>query len=196
MSADAARLTVTTVVRNAGDRGRTATVHVDVAGVSAEATRRRPGRGERDVELPVVVPHPHLWDGRADPFQYPVHASVDDAGHVTDAVDEPVGFAVVPRRPEHGFSLNGHPYRLYGVNRHQDRLDKGWAESADDEAGDAANIMDLGCTAVRLSHYEQSPSFYDLMDAAGIVVWAEVPLVNNVTPSAAFATTPSSSCGS
>ncbi len=186
VDADAARLTVTTVVRNAGATARTAHVHADVAGVTADVDRPVPAGATVTVEQPVVVPHPHLWDGRRDPFQCAAHVTVGDGATVSDAVDQQVGLRSYHVDPEHGFSLNGHPYRLYGVNRHQDRLDKGWAESADDERGDAANIMDLGCTAVRLSHYEQSRSFYDLMDAGGVVVWAEIPLVNEVTDSAGF----------
>ncbi len=79
--------------------------------------------------------------------------------------------------PHRGLVLNGQPYPLHGVSRHQDRLDKGWADRPD-ERPTLANIIDLGCTAVRLAHYQQSPSFYDLCDAGGVVVWAEVPLVN------------------
>jgi beta-galactosidase len=187
VSADGAKLTVTTVVRNASGNNRTAMVHCDVAGVSAEVSRPVPAGGSVSVEQHVVVPHPHLWDGRRDPFQSPVHVTVSDGDRVTDAVDDKVGLRSYRVDPQRGFFLNGHPYRLFGVNRHQDHLDKGWAISADDEATDAANIVDLGCTAVRLAHYQQSPSFYDLMDRAGIVVWAEIPMVNQITQSPAFA---------
>ncbi len=186
VSADAARLTVTTVVRNAGDRDRSATVHCDVAGAAADATQAVPAGQTVIVEQHLTVPHPHLWDGRRDPFQYPVHVTVSDGGRVTDAVDERVGLRSFHVDPATGFSLNGHLYRLFGVNRHQDHLDQGWAVSPADERGDFAGIMDLGCTAVRLSHYEQSPSFYDLCDGGGVVVWAEIPLVNDITDSAAF----------
>ena len=187
VSADEARLTVTTVVRNAGATGRMASVHCDVAGVTADSRQAVPAGRSVNVEQHLVVPHPHLWDGRRDPFEYPVRVTVGDGAAVTDAVEDRVGLRSYRVDPERGFFLNGHPCRLYGVNRHQDVLDKGWAVSTGDERRDAANIMDLGCTAVRLSHYQQSPSFYDLMDAGGVVVWAEIPMVNGVTASAAFA---------
>ena len=186
VSADEARLTVTTVVRNAGPAERMATVHCEVAGVTADASRPVPAGRSVEVEQHLTVPHPHLWNGRADPFEYPARVTVSDGGRLIDAVEQGVGLRSFRVDPNRGFFLNGHPYRLYGVNRHQDHLDEGWAVSSDDERLDAANIMDLGCTGVRLSHYQQSPSFYDLMDQGGIVVWAEIPLVNQVTDSPAF----------
>ena len=181
VSVDEARVTVTTVVRNSTDRNQSATVRCDVGGVTADATRDVPAGGSVAVDVPLTIPHPHLWDGRRDPFRYAVRVNVG-----ADAVEDHVGLRSYRTDPERGFFLNGRPLHLHGVNRHQDRLDKGWAVSADDEAGDAQNILDLGCTAVRLAHYQQSPSFYDRMDAGGIVVWAEIPLVNEITESAAF----------
>ena len=181
VSADEAKLTVRTQVRNASETDQTATVHADVAGVTADASQPVKAGETATVEQHLVVPHPHLWNGRKDPFLYTARVSVGG-----DTVEQPIGLRFYRFDPERGFFLNGQPYRLYGVNRHQDHIDEGWAVSADDERLDAANIVDLGCTAVRLSHYPQSPSFYDLMDRAGIVVWAEIPVVNDVTVSPAF----------
>ena len=181
VTADEAKLTVTVALRNATDRDQSVPVRCRVGEVVSTGRRDVPAHGTGTVDVPITIARPHLWDGRRDPFRYPVHVTVGD-----DAVDDRVGLRSYHADPEHGFSLNGHPYPLHGVNRHQDRLDKGWAVSADDEAGDARNIMDLGCTAVRLAHYQQSPNFYDLMDAGGVVVWAEIPLVNEITDSVAF----------
>jgi len=41
---------------------------------------------------------------------------------------------------------------------------------------------------VRLAHYQQASYFYDLCDRNGLVVWAEIPLVDAVTDDAAFTT--------
>ena len=48
-------------------------------------------------------------------------------------------------------------------------------------------IEELGCTAVRLAHYQHAQYFYDLCDRGGMVVWAELPLVNAIGSSAGFA---------
>lgn len=181
VSLSEAKLAVTAVIRNASHIVATARVHCEIAGVQADASQQVPADGSVSVELPITVPKPHLWNGLRDPFQYPVTVSVSGSREAGDSVVDKVGLRFFSVDPQSGFILNGQPYRLYGVNRHQDKLDKGWAISQDDEKADYGDIVDLGCTAVRLSHYQQSPSFYSLCDGGGVIVWAELPLVSKIT---------------
>ncbi len=132
---------------------------------------------------PVEVDHPHLWNGRADPYLYHVRVTVDG----NDAVTVPLGLRSYSVSPDHGMVLNGKPFAVHGVSRHQDRRDKGWAIGPAEQAEDFAAIVDIGATAVRFAHYEQAPMAYDLCDQAGLVVWSEVPVVNKITPDEAFA---------
>src|SRR5207245_4845126 len=69
----------------------------------------------------------------------------------------------------------------------QERLGKGWATSPRDVDQDYQFIRELGCTAVRLAHYQHSQYEYALCDKLGIVVWAELALVNQMNDSPAFA---------
>ena len=64
------------------------------------------------------------------------------------------------------------------MNRHQDRIDKGWAISDADEAEDFSLIKEVGASGIRISHYEQADTWYGRCDQAGIVAWAEFPFVN------------------
>ncbi len=50
-----------------------------------------------------------------------------------------------------------------------------------DQAEDFDILRDLGGNAVRLAHYQHDQYSYELADALGIVVWAEIPLVNKVS---------------
>src|SRR3546814_10596771 len=45
-----------------------------------------------------------------------------------------------------------------------------------------ALIRDLGANTVRLSHYNQATPFYDLADSTGMLLWAELGLVNQTAP--------------
>ncbi|HZZ56394.1 MAG TPA: glycoside hydrolase family 2 TIM barrel-domain containing protein, partial [Opitutaceae bacterium] len=63
---------------------------------------------------------------------------------------------------------------------------KGWAISEADEAEDFALLQDLGCTVMRTSHYQQSQTWYQRCDRAGIVVWTEIPFVNQALPDPSF----------
>jgi beta-galactosidase len=139
-------------------------------------------------QVRVVVPQPRLWNGRKDPYLYRAVLRVhpkDDSWY--DAVEQPLGLRSYRVDPERGFFLNGKPYNLHGVNRHQDRPDKGWAISEADQHEDIQLIKELGCTAIRCAHYQHSDYFYSLCDTAGILVWAELPMVNEIGTASQFA---------
>ncbi|MFM2082930.1 MAG: hypothetical protein RL380_1621 [Verrucomicrobiota bacterium] len=137
----------------------------------------------------VTVPRPHRWHGLADPYLYRAVVELRAAEGVIDSVEQPLGLRSFRVDPDHGFFLNDQPYHLHGVNRHQDRPDKGWALSAADQDEDMALLKELGATAVRCAHYQHSEYFYSACDRAGILVWAEIPLVDSVTNTAQFAET-------
>lgn len=141
-----------------------------------------------DVVQTVTIAAPRRWDGLADPYQYSASVEIRDAaaGTVTDVVTEPLGLRSFALDPATGFSLNGRHLGLHGVNLHQDRAVEGWAVGDADHTQDFALIKELGATAVRMAHYQHDQKDYNLADAAGVVVWAEVPLVNGTTDSAAF----------
>src|SRR5581483_7259335 len=80
-----------------------------------------------------------------------------------------------------GFFLNGEHVLLRGTSMHQDRPAKGWAISHADIAQDVGYLLDMGGNAVRLAHYQHDQAYYDIADETGIVVWAEIPLVNHVS---------------
>ena len=76
--------------------------------------------------------------------------------------------------------------QIHGVNKHQCRQDKGWAVSEADLDEDFALIREMGCTGVRLAHYPHAAYAYDVCDRQGLLVWAEIPLVNQITDSPEF----------
>ena len=141
---------------------------------------------------PVTIDHPHLWNARADPFLYTVRVELRTAspkgtsGVLLDAVEQPLGLRYYTVDADRGFFLNGSYLNLYGFNRHQDWPDKGWAISDAEEAEDFDIMKDSGATAVRVSHYQQSDTWYARCDRAGIVAWAEIPFVNEALATPEF----------
>ena len=126
------------------------------------------------------VENPHLWNGLSDPFRYLGTLRVLCDGEETDAVSDYIGFRSFAVDADEGASLNGKPYNLRGVSRHQDREGMANALTVKEHNEDFSMIYDMGCNAVRLAHYPQADYFYELCDQYGVLVWAEIPFVNDI----------------
>ena len=134
-------------------------------------------RGDTVVSMTAVVDTPHLWQGRLDPYLYQVTVDIYRDYRRVDRVTETLGLRTYSVDAQKGFSLNGEPLRLQGVSRHQDRQDKGSAISRQDHQEDMRLMEEMGVNAIRLAHYQQAETIYDLADSAGMVVWAEIPWI-------------------
>lgn len=192
VSQEAADLEVTAKLRNGNDRNKVGTVHwsiLDQRGNVVHESETQCTLGSHcqgEAVQALALTRPHLWNGRKDPYLYQVVVELFDGKRLTDRVIQPLGLRFFRIDPEKGFFLNGQPYRLHGVNRHQDRENKGWAISLKDHQEDYRLIEEMGCTAVRLAHYQHAQEFYDLCDRGGMVVWAELALVDDINTSAEF----------
>jgi len=129
-------------------------------------------------EQQLTINKPHLWHARRDPYLYHVVTEIKMDGKVIDYLKQPLGLRSYKIDNSEGFYLNGESYRLYGVCRHQEWQDYGNALSEKQHRTDMMLIHEMGATAVRLAHYQQSDYIYSLCDSLGLVVWAEVPFVN------------------
>jgi beta-galactosidase len=132
------------------------------------------------------IPTPHRWQGRKDPYLYTATVRVQLADETVDQVTQSFGLRTVAITPEQGFLLNGKPYAVHGVNRHQDIRNKGWAISPEDEENDARFIKEMGANGVRNAHYPQSENWHAINDREGVLLWDELPLVNVTRDTRAF----------
>lgn len=102
-------------------------------------------------------------------------ALVDDEGSEVDAEELRIGFRTIEWRAE-GLFLNGRPFALRGLNRHQSYPHLGYAAPARAQRLDADILKgELGCTVVRTSHYPQSHHFIERCDEIGLLVITEIP---------------------
>lgn len=75
-----------------------------------------------------------------------------------------------------GFYLNGKKFKFRGLNRHQSYPYVGYAMPKSMQEFDAEVLKnELGCNAVRTSHYPQSHYFIDKCDEIGLLVFTEIP---------------------
>lgn len=129
------------------------------------------------------ISKPRLWQGRRDPYLYKVVTRLSDGDKVLDEVVQPLGLRKYEIVAGKGFLLNGKPYPMHGVTRHQDWWGLGSALTNKEHDFDLDQIMDIGATTVRFAHYQQSDYLYSRCDSLGLVIWAEIPFVNRVTGS-------------
>jgi len=93
----------------------------------------------------------------------------------TDDLTDKVGFRTVKATPE-GIFVNGIPYEIRGVNRHEEHPDFGFAFPGGLMRRDIDIAFDMGCNSLRGAHYPNSRRFVDMLDERGMLFWSEIPI--------------------
>ena len=135
-----------------------------------------------DKKVTFEIKDVHLWNGRKDPYLYCCEAEIVAGETVIDNVCSRFGCRTFKIDPNNGFILNGEEYPLRGVSRHQDRWGVGNALTKAHHEEDIDLICEVGCTTIRLAHYQHDQYFYDLCDEKGLVIWAEIPYISRHMP--------------
>ena len=100
---------------------------------------------------------------------------LDGYGNICDTQEVKFGFRTIEFTAD-GFYLNGKKAFLRGLNRHQCFPYMGYAATESLQREDARILKEeLGCNAVRTSHYPQSQHFIDECDRLGLLVFTEIP---------------------
>ena len=149
---------------------------VEITLLDAENNVVAKGTGDN---VMLTVEKPHLWQGIVDPYLYTCVAELFVDGECVDYVNQRFGIRSFFVDSKKGFFLNGKPYPLRGVCRHQDWKAIGNALTKQHHDTDMDFIREIGANTVRLAHYQHDPYFYDLCDRYGLVVWAEIPYISS-----------------
>jgi beta-glucuronidase len=110
-----------------------------------------------------------LWDTE-NPYLYYVRFETEE-----DDLTERIGFRKIEIKNKVLY-LNKKKIYLKGVNRHEDHPDWGFAFPVKLMKKDINIIKNLGCNAIRGSHYPNSEAFLDYMDQEGLLFWEEIPM--------------------
>ncbi len=131
---------------------------------------------------------PNLWSPDS-PYLYRVVTQIVDraSNKVLDEVSASLGFRWFRFDAEKGFFLNGEHLKLIGTNRHQDYPYMANALPKGLHLRDVELVKAMGSNFLRVSHYPQDPAIMEACDRLGLITAVEIPIVNRITESDAFA---------
>ena len=161
MSGETARVTVTSVVKDAGGR--------EVARRSRQ-TGLKPGDNTFAEEL--TVQDPKLWSPDM-PAVYYLSTIIEKEGREADNYVTRFGIRTIGYNVAEGFLLNGVPTILKGVCIHQDASPAGTAVGTDVLRRRLKILKQMGCNAIRTTHHPFSTEFYAMCDTMGFMVMDE-----------------------
>lgn len=164
-------------VRNIGETARTVELllgldeaETDSGGPLREVVRIEAGE-HVTVERTSAYRSAREWNPES-PVLYTLRALLVEKEVTVDDWIDRVGFRRIDTE-EGRLRVNGRNVMLKGVNRHEDHARSGAALSFNEMLYDIELIRDLGCNAVRTSHYPNDERFLDLCDEFGLLVWEE-----------------------
>ncbi|MFT2008279.1 glycoside hydrolase family 2 TIM barrel-domain containing protein [Pontibacter sp. 13R65] len=127
---------------------------------------------EAEARLAFQVKNPKLWSVD-DPNLYELHVASYVNGKKTDNYVEKVGFRNFRFDANKGFFLNDENIKLKGVCFHHDAGALGAAVPEEVWVRRLKALKELGCNAIRMSHYPHQDYIYKLCDEMGFLVQDE-----------------------
>ncbi|MEP6260221.1 MAG: glycoside hydrolase family 2 TIM barrel-domain containing protein [Gillisia sp.] len=193
VSAKTAKVEVETIVVNNSEERKNLEVSIDIFSPQKNKIKTLTKRvqlksGETStVNFKFTVDDPQLWSPDT-PNLYDLTARISErrTGTLMDEVDTRFGLRWFEVDTKKGFVLNGQPIKLIGANRHQDFKGLGNALPNSLHRKDYEMIKEMGSNVIRTAHYPQDPEVYRICDELGLLVWTEVPVINDVTDTDAY----------
>ncbi|TXK44854.1 DUF4982 domain-containing protein [Pontibacter qinzhouensis] len=138
---------------------------------SRQKVRAKAGK-EANASLTFQVKNPELWSVDA-PDLYELYVASYVNGKKTDDYVEKVGFRSFSFDADKGFFLNNENIKLKGVCFHHDAGALGAAVPEEVWVRRLTSLKELGCNAIRMSHYPHQDYMYRLCDEMGFLVQDE-----------------------
>lgn len=126
-----------------------------------------------------------LWTPET-PIIYKVNVEIFEGNKILDSASEYTAFRTFSFDNQGQFLLNGIPYKLRGVCRHQDRRSVGIALTDEEHRRDLNLAKELGANFIRISHYPQDDAVLEMCDRLGLIVWEEIPVIDFVSDNEAL----------
>lgn len=170
----AVRVQATAVSEHRGERAEIAARITDAAGTPVargSVPVRLDGR-PRSATLELQVDDPVPWSTE-QPYLYTLHTDVTVDGRITDTAATRFGIRRFAFHPQRGFSLNGRPMKLRGVNLHHDLGALGAACHPDAIRRRLELMRSMGVNALRTAHNPPAPELIALCEELGLLMLIE-----------------------
>ena len=118
------------------------------------------------------------WDAEHPNLYTAVITLYDKAGKVIESTSSKVGFRKIEIKDAQ-LMVNGAPIEVHGVNIHEHHEKTGHVVDYETMMADIRLMKLHNVNAVRMSHYPQSPLWYDLCDRYGLYVVDEANVENH-----------------
>ncbi len=134
-----------------------------------------------------TIKDPLLWSPEL-PALYKLKSAIRDAesGELLDEVTNSFGLKWIAVDADKGFLLNGEPYFIKGIGKHQDYKDIGYAVPDEINHLDIKLIKEMGGNMVR-GHYQFDPVTYEACDELGVMTIPRLPVLDKINHTEAFA---------
>jgi len=133
-----------------------------------------PAKGVAGFKLEGSLPEAKPWSPDAPSSRYRLSLLVSGPeGSERQALE--IGFKKFEARGT-ALYLNGKPYYIRGINRHEDDPATGLFQSDARMEEDIALLKDLRVNHMRMAHYPNDPRWLDRMDREGFTICEEIPL--------------------
>jgi beta-galactosidase len=189
VSAASATINVVTHVRNGRQGSENVEVRTDVVRVDgvaipagdlvddsgkypAGASSAMGAGDERDFQASLSLKNPQLWSP-GSPALYTVKTQVYSGGKLVDETETQVGIRQVEFDVNKGLLINGEHVKMRGMCLHHDGGAVGAAVPEAVIERRLRLLKEMGCNAIRCSHYPMDPALYAICDRLGMLVMDE-----------------------
>jgi beta-galactosidase len=118
------------------------------------------------------VTKPTLWS-TDHPYLYRLRTDIVLAGHIADSTTTDFGFRYTVFDPDEGFTLNGKPMKLQGVDLHATSGALGAAVNVDALTQQMRIMRSMGVNALRTAHNPPAPELIAVCERLGILMMVE-----------------------
>lgn len=157
--------------RSADDARRTLTLTLYDADGKKVVSRHKnvdlPAGRPTNITFDARIAKVNKWSGET-PYLYTLVATLADRrGNVIESTSARVGFRKVEIKDSR-LMVNGKPLEVHGVNLHEHHQTNGHVVDSATMIDDIRTMKQHNINAVRMSHYPQSPLWYELCDRYGL----------------------------